>query len=560
VAVGFAIVALIAGTARTSYAAPPVLLDTITVSNYGSAFGGTLNTYLAGSGKSSSPAFFIKGTNTLLGSGTGPAGDAVSSLDHDIGVTVPIDLIDLTGFGGFPGALACTAPGKAGKLPIPCCTGFHTAVCGPGTGFAEIFAAGSNGNTTAESVIGTRNTTIGSSFCIDDDNPAPCCTGPGVGTCSPNISGVNTPQGIAYESPFDGRHPGKDIVAITNTLPFILQGSDGLTGATGGAACNAFATAACTGLGTPISCCTGVGAGTCAGFTLGTITEFDTGALATGTPGFNDGVAPFNNHPGLGCTGAPTSVSEIANNDGTCSACIAPAKVVNGVCNNPTTPTTVPSLMPPFETANATIAGCLTFLLGPVGDAFDETGFLFVVNEAAVSAGGPGFVTVYNPGASGDAYPAAIIGLLPAIIGGNTPAGTFKDPAYVTIASDIDFTDDVMFVTDVGDNSIKVFSVFDHLSPVAFVFTGTQLGTIKGGSTKLKRPEGIAVNVADGALYVVNDANNSVSMFTDFAADEMGGNIPPTLILAGKSTKLNFPVGVALPAFTPSVIPIGSSD
>ena len=75
---------------------------------------------------------------------------------------------------------------------------------------------------------------------------------------------------------------------------------------------------------------------------------------------------------------------------------------------------------------------------------------------------------------------------------------------------------------------------------------------IHGGSTKLKRPEGLALGTDDGALYVVNNIKNSLEMFTDIGSDEGGGDIPPTLIVQGRNTKLNFPVDVALPAFTPS--------
>ena len=48
-----------------------------------------------------------------------------------------------------------------------------------------------------------------------------------------------------------------------------------------------------------------------------------------------------------------------------------------------------------------------------------------------------------------------------------------------------------------------------------FFFAGTELGVIHGGSTKFKRPEGVAVNADNGALYVVNNLNNSLEMFTD---------------------------------------------
>src|ERR1700722_11060762 len=108
VTVAMFVVAALLGTAGTSHAKHhrqgPSLLDTVTVSNNGSAFGGSINTYKAGSGPGNRPFLWIRGGNTLLSSGTGAAGVSVSSLDDHIGVTAPIDLIDLTGFGGFSSA------------------------------------------------------------------------------------------------------------------------------------------------------------------------------------------------------------------------------------------------------------------------------------------------------------------------------------------------------------------------------------------------------------------------------------------------------------------------
>jgi hypothetical protein len=457
VAAMFAIAALVAGSAATSFAQTnaktkkdahhhkgAVLLDNVTTTNYGAAFGGSLATFSAGRGPGDAPHLLVKGTNTLLGASTGPAGVSVSSFDEHIGVTIPIDLIDFTGFGAPAGAPAA------------------------GTGFAEIFSPGANKNTVPESIIGTRNV----AFLVF------------------NTSGVNTPQAIAYEDPFDGVNPGRDIVAIGNTLPISFSPVDA------DAACAAFG-----------------------GFTVGTITEFDTKTLNTGSPGFNDAVPPFNNSP----------------------VCTDPCQAL-GTCPNPPGPFVCPAA----AVGNATIGGCDTFLLGPVGLAFDQTGFLFAVNEAGVASGGPGFVTAYVPGASGDSFPFAIVGLL------GPTAGAFVDPAKIAVLSDSNFNDDVIFVTDVGDNSIKIFAPFTNFDDATLFFEGTQLGTIHGGSTKLKRPEGLAINADDGALYVVNNLKNSLEMFTDIGADEGGGDIPPTLIVQGRNTKLNFPVDVALPAFTPS--------
>jgi DNA-binding beta-propeller fold protein YncE len=511
VAATFVVAALLVGTAGTSYAhhhAGPRLADTVTVTNFGSAFSGTLATFKAGQGHTSRPFLFVQGANTLLSAGTGPAGVAVSSLDGHIGVSVPIDLIDLTGFGAFPAALACTAAGFAGTTAVGCCTAFHKGNCEPGTGFAEIFGPGSDKNSTPENIIGTRNLTFGNLVfgCTGPGPHLPCCSAPNGGNCTFNTTGVNTPQAIAFESPFDGEHPGKDIVAIGNTLPInFFSTTDLLDGTNGGAACAAF----------------GAPTGNAAGFTVGTITEFDRDTLKSG---FNDAVAPFNDSP----------------------VCVLPAAALGGG---------TPKFCPPGSTSGATIGGCLTFLLGPVGLAFDSNGFLFAVNEAAVHAAppalGPGFVTVYRPGAKGDAFPAAVIGLIP----GLPTAGAFIDPVKIAVLSDPDFTEDVIFVTDVGDNSVKIFLPFRNSTGV--FFTGTQIGTIQGGATKFNRPEGIALNVDGTALYVVNNHTNSFEMFTDVGALALGpgGNIAPTLIVAGRNTRLDLPVDIALPIFTPTPTP-----
>ena len=63
----------------------------------------------------------------------------------------------------------------------------------------------------------------------------------------------------------------------------------------------------------------------------------------------------------------------------------------------------------PIE-VNATIGGCFSFLFGPIGVAFDQYGFLFVVNQFGATQADPGapfnhaptFVTVYAPGAFDD--------------------------------------------------------------------------------------------------------------------------------------------------------------
>ena len=84
---------------------------------------------------------------------------------------------------------------------------------------------------------------------------------------------------------------------------------------------------------------------------------------------------------------------------------------------------------------------------------------------------------------------------------------------------------------------------------------------ISGGHTKLKRPEGIALGVDSGALYVVNNSSSSLEMFTDFTSLEDGGDIPPDSDYSGNKhhgVEL-LPVDVALSEFTPSASPTETS-
>jgi len=405
----FLIAAFVAWTAGTSYARP-TLADSVVVSNFGTLFAGSFETFAAGSVFNSVPEFLVIGCknatgakpctdNTLLGDGNGAAGDAQSSLTGDIAVAVPL--------------------GIAGVFP---------------NGFVETYPFGANGNSSATSII---------------VSPAG----------APDLTGISLGQGVAFEDPFDGVHTlGLDILAVANFTPLVV-GPD---------------------LHIP-------GLGLCApnapGFSLGTISEYDTTFLL---PGIND-TPPLNNSPVTGLTPPSTIFSH-----------------------------------------NATIGGCDTFLLGPVGVAFDDSGDLFVVNETGK------YVTVYAPGAHGNAIPIAFIGAI------GPTAGAFVDPLFVAVSRD----GNTMYVTDEGDNSIKIFDVFTNFE--LFAFTGSQTGTISGRFTKLKRPQGIALDASGEHLYVVNNNNNSLSMFENFSG---GGNISPTLTISGRQSKLNFPVGVTLPAF-----------
>lgn len=483
VAAMLVVAALVMGTAGTSFAGKgkvphAKLLDTVVVSDYGSQFAGSVETFLEGAGHKANPQFFINGSNTNLGNFSGAAGDAVSSLNGNIAVALPVVVF---------------AP-PVGTL-------------GFALGFVEIFSPGSNGNTAPSVVLGSD---------LEDGQP--------------NNTGIAISQGVAFANPYDLTPwtdtpdgatlvPGRsDLLAVANYDVAGVIGPD----STGGICDPAFV-----------------------GESVGTISEFDVSTLA----GPVNNPLPFNNSPVEVCP-APGS-----------------ALIVNGECIDPATMEPVPTV-----SANATIGGCLSFLFGPIGIAFDQFGYLFVVNEVGATIPTPPmdglpfnhvptFVTVYAPGAYDDSdagffVPVAIIGFpLPDAATG----GTLDNPVYIAVSSDgtinpdTGLPNDIIFVSDVGQNLIQIYDPFDPDSFDLFTYTGSLLGTISGGKTKLKRPEGLAVGLDDDALYVVNNMANSLQMFTDFTTS--GGNIPPTLQIQTRSSRLNLPVGVALAGFTPSPAP-----
>ena len=500
VAAMFVIGALLAGTAGTSYAGGPTLEDSVAVSNYGGAFNGSLESFCgelnwlpvdcAPAGRHAAPVLRAAGPSTLLGSSTGAAGDAVSSLDQSIAVAVPIDLVDQTCFGepalGVSFPASCISLLDLGGAPVP-------PAPFAGTGFVDIFSPGANSNTAPENIIGTRNV-------------AYTVPGQPLYTYAPPTTGINTPQGVAFENPNDGIWPGTDIVAVSNTLPFVVAPS--------GPACTAFG-----------------------GFTVGTITEFDRLSLQSG---YNDDAVPFQPSTVIGI-----NEFQIINHNkiGTKGRSKFPDTLL---CSATQDSNNYECFGPPYA-QNVTIGGCNTFLLGPVGLAFDEYGYLYAANDAGFPTAT--FVTVYYPYDIGNAYPWAVIGLPGEPIPSPT-AGDLSDPVSVAVSSDgISFFDDVLYVTDVGDNSIKIFSIpASSYNTSTLWYDGEKIGEIKGKATKLNHPTGIALSADGDALYVANSNANTLAVFDVPTA---GGDIAPTLLISGPATKINFPMGVALPQFTP---------
>ena len=479
VAAVFAIAALVAGTAGTSYAKSKKkrtntamanrLEDTVVVSNYGAVMGGSLETFLAGAGHSSKPALWIHGPKSLLGASTGAAGDAVSSIDGHIAVALPIDFFDLTGCGPF--GLPANAP--------------HY-----GTGLVEIFGPDSNGDSAAENILCSPNFAFG----------------------APNTTGIFYPQGVAFESPYDGVNPpGHDIVAVANQFPIVNGSPD------------------CPATNDPSTTC-----------------------VAAACAPAPTNIEPTKGHPGV-CGGGPvgpgSSLGTITLYD---RETLAPGLDNDPPLGNWTVDAVNPFSLVPY-TQNATIGGCYSVLAGPIGLTFDLNGNLFVVNNAGFDAFdlscAPRFVTVYTAPLGGDQFPTSIIGLY------FRTAGDLLQP----VAAAVDQSDN-LYVTDSADDSIKIFDPFANFYQPTLGFTGELLGVIKGPHTKLKSPMGIAFDAAGDALYVASTQANSLEMFTVFPTT--GGDIPPTLIIASPASRMNLPVGVALPAFTrtpgPTATPTGT--
>src|SRR5208282_6817289 len=81
---------------------------------------------------------------------------------------------------------------------------------------------------------------------------------------SPPLRALTPPQGVAYESPYDGNPlvpPGHQILAVANTLPYVVGPNPTEP------ACAAFG-----------------------GATVGSVTMFDTATLQSG---YNDNAVPF---------------------------------------------------------------------------------------------------------------------------------------------------------------------------------------------------------------------------------------------------------------------------
>ena len=165
-----------------------------------------------------------------------------------------------------------------------------------------------------------------------------------------------------------------------------------------------------------------------------------------------------------------------------------------------------------------TITGSATGMNDPVAITRDASGTLYVANAGGSCCGTGNSITVYAPGAIGNAAPTAtIVGNLTGL---NRPAGLALDQR------------NNLYVANLGGDSITVYApgADGNASPTM---------TIAGSNTGLNGPTGIALDAA-GNLYVVNTTGNSITVYAAGAR----GNVAPIATIAGTSTGLAAPVGI----------------
>jgi hypothetical protein len=166
----------------------------------------------------------------------------------------------------------------------------------------------------------------------------------------------------------------------------------------------------------------------------------------------------------------------------------------------------------------AILVGPHTALNSPSAAALDSTGRLYVGNFTPS-------ITEYAAGANGDSSPSATIQ------GGGSglgnPHGEGLDPSgNLWVANPL----------------FNVNSVTEYANPTAGPSTPT--ATISGTSTGLNGPNGLAV-ASDGTIVVANSGAPGGGSIT-FYAPSPTGNVAPIRTIAGTSTGLNIPRGLAL--------------
>jgi len=168
------------------------------------------------------------------------------------------------------------------------------------------------------------------------------------------------------------------------------------------------------------------------------------------------------------------------------------------------------------------IAGSSTGLSSPAGLTLDASGNIYVPNAATST------ITVYAAGSSGNVAPTRTIA------GSHTKMGA---PYQLALDSSLN-----IYVANASSKNSKGLTVYaaganGNVAP---------LDTIKGGSTKLDYPDGIALD-SSGNIYAASEdcKSSSTCSITEYAAGS-NGNVAPTNTIEGAATGLKQPAGIAI--------------
>jgi uncharacterized protein YjiK len=176
--------------------------------------------------------------------------------------------------------------------------------------------------------------------------------------------------------------------------------------------------------------------------------------------------------------------------------------------------------------ALAALSGDVTELSNAAGIVLDANGNMYVTNDADDINGDR--VTIYPAGSSGNSAPSAVIA------GSNTGLAF---PAGIAVDSSLN-----IYVANKATDSVTVYAPGSNGNVVPSK-------TISGPSTGLDTPSGIAID-SSGLIYVTNEGgyeggNLSVTVY----ATGSSGNATPVTTIAGSTTQLARPRGIAIVPF-----------
>ena len=169
-----------------------------------------------------------------------------------------------------------------------------------------------------------------------------------------------------------------------------------------------------------------------------------------------------------------------------------------------------------------------TGLAIPHSIALDANGRIYVANECA--GGNAAAVVIFSMGADGNEAPLATIG------GSNTGLELATAVALDSAGN--------IYVSGVLASGPGV-AVFSPLGTSTGFLNEAPIATISGNNTGLEEALNLVLD-ASNDIYVVDDLQNSVSLFSPLGSNRGNLNPLPLATLRGTSTGLNMPMGMAL--------------